>query len=71
VVGVEQPHNLAHDLGPAVLGDVFVRLVHQAVRPQDLVGLPVAVGVEVVQGEERGGVEAVGVVLLWMGQRTY
>lgn len=65
VVGVEQVQQLVRDLVDAALRDVLVGRVVQAVRLQQLRRVQVAVAVEVVQGEEGGGVEVAGVVFLW------
>src|SRR5690348_16157078 len=64
VVGVEHAHDLARNLIAALRRDVPVRLVHQTVGALDLLGLPVTVGVVVVQREEGGGIELADVVLL-------
>ena len=57
----------ALDLVPARLGHVLVRLVHEAVRAQDLLGLPPPVAVVIVQREEGIGVEVGDVVFLFFG----
>ena len=62
---VEQGQDLVGDLGSPLVRDVLVRVVHESVCPLNFLGLPAAVGVEVVQRKEGGGVEAIGVVLLW------
>jgi len=64
VVRVEHAQHLLGHLRSPLGRHVLVRLVHQAVRPLYLLGLPVAVGIVVVQGEEGGGVEVANVVLL-------
>lgn len=64
-VGVEHVHHLPRYLRLPLGRDVLVRLVSQAVGPLYLLGLPVAVGVVIVQREEGGGVEVADVVLLW------
>ena len=64
VAGIQQVHELLDDLVPPFLRDVLVRFVEQAVRPQELLRVPVPVGIVVVQREEGGGVEVGYVVLL-------
>jgi hypothetical protein len=61
---VEQGQDLAGDLVSSLVRDVLVRVVHESVCPLNFLGLPAAVGVEVVQRKEGGGIEAVGVVFL-------
>ncbi|ROV97737.1 hypothetical protein VMCG_07429 [Cytospora schulzeri] len=60
---VGQFEHLADDLLFPPFRDVLVGVVEQAVRPQDLLGLPLPVGIEVVQGEEGACVELGSVML--------
>lgn len=63
-IAVDQGHDMAAHDGLAVVGNMGIGWVHQTVGTLDLLGVPVAVAVEVVQREEGGGVELVEVVFL-------
>lgn len=64
VVVVHQVEDVADDLVSPGLGDVLVGIVHQAVCAENLEAFPCAIAIEVVQGEEGGGVEVLDVVFL-------
>ncbi len=66
-VRIKQIQQLLQYLLPLLLRDVLVGLVHQPIRPQHLLRLPDAVGVEVVQREEGQGIVVVGVVFFCSG----
>jgi hypothetical protein len=65
-VGVEEVEDLPRDGAPLAVVDVRVGVVREAVQALDVRGRPGARRGEVVQGEERGGVEALDAVLLWI-----
>jgi hypothetical protein len=64
VIGVNQPQDLPDNLVLALLRNMLVGVVHQAVCAEDLLWFPFPVAVEVVEGEEGCGVKLGGVVLL-------
>lgn len=70
VIIVYHPQDQFDDSVPPLGRDVLVGLVHQTICPEDLLRLPVPVGIEVVQCEERSGIESIGVVFFWKGVQT-
>jgi hypothetical protein len=65
LVAVDKSEDFTHNLVSSFLRHVRVRLVKQSVRPQDLLRLPPAISIIVVEDEEGGCVEVGRVVLLY------
>jgi hypothetical protein len=51
-----------------VVTSVLVGFGVEAVEETDFAGVPVTIGVEVVEGEEGGGIEVMDVVFLWKNE---
>jgi len=64
IISVHQLADLANDLVFLFLRHVLRRLVFHAVELEDFLVVPEAIIVEVVEGEERGGVKVADVMLL-------
>lgn len=69
-VVVDQTKNVADYLVSPGLGNALVGVIHQAICAENLESFPCAVGIEVVQSEEGGGVEVLDVVFLWKEARA-